>query len=68
MLLIAVEAATIVVFVLIDLLVGFFRKRKSSKVTLFFLVFYWKYVRTEWVTVSNFNIVCFQIRVISSIG
>ena len=68
MLLIAIEAATIVVFVLIDLLVVFFSKAKVFQSDSFFLVFYWKYVRTEWVTVTNFNIVCFQIRVISSIG
>ena len=36
MLMIAVEAATIVVFVLIDPLIVFFRKQKSSTVTLFF--------------------------------
>jgi len=68
MLMTGVEAATIVVFVLIDPLAGFFRKRKSSTVTLFFWYFTGKYVRTEWVTVSNFNIDCFQIRVIFSIG
>lgn len=65
---IAVEAATIVVFILIDPLVVFFRKRKSHTVTLFFWYFTGKYVRTEWITVSNFNIDRFQIRVISSIG
>ena len=36
MLMIAVEAATIVVFILIDPLVVFFRKRKSNTVTVFF--------------------------------
>ena len=47
MLLIAIEAATIVVFVLIDLLVVFFSKAKVFQSDSFFLVFYWKYVRTE---------------------
>ena len=68
MLMIAVEAATIVVFILIDPLVVFFSKAKVSHSDSFFWYFTGKYVRTEWVTVSNFNIDCFQIRVISSIG
>ena len=60
---IAVEAATTVV----DLLVGFCQKRRSSRVTLFFY-FTGIYVRPEWLTGSVFNIYCFRIYVISSIG
>lgn len=59
---IAVEAATTVVFVLID---PFFSKAKVFQSDSFF---YFEYVRTEWVAVSNFNIDCFQFHVISSVG
>ena len=68
MLMIAVEAASIVVFVLIDPLVVFFSKAKVFHSDSFFCYFTGKYVRSEWVTVSDFIIDCFQIRVISSIG
>ena len=42
MLMIAVEAATIVVFILIDPLVVFFSNAKVSHSDSFFLVFHWK--------------------------
>ena len=59
---------TTVVVVVVFPLVGFFQKRtESSRVTLFFY-FIGKYVRTEWLTVSNLSIDCFQIHVICSIG
>ena len=46
----------------------FSSKAKVFQSVSFLFYFTGIYVRTEWVTVSNFNTVCFQIYVISSIG